>query len=87
MIPAEVIRRKRDGNELSAEEIGFLVSGITDGGLSDAQVGALAMALFLRGMDAGERVALTAAMTRSGTVMEWDLDRPVIEYVEAPSPN
>jgi thymidine phosphorylase len=37
------------------------------------------MALFLRGMDAGERVALTAAMTRSGTVLEWDLDRPVLD--------
>ena len=62
MLPAEVIRRKRDGAALSAEEIGFLVGGITDGGLSDAQVGALAMALFLRGMEAGERVALTEAM-------------------------
>ena len=38
MLPAEVIRRKRDGNELSADEIAFLVAGITDGGLSDAQV-------------------------------------------------
>src|SRR4029078_10362932 len=40
----EVIRKKRDGAALSTEEIGFLVGGITDGGLSDAQVGALAMA-------------------------------------------
>src|SRR5690349_23850380 len=37
------------------------------------------MALFLRGMDADERVALTSAMTRSGTVLEWDLDRPVVD--------
>ncbi|HET8758109.1 MAG TPA: thymidine phosphorylase, partial [Solirubrobacteraceae bacterium] len=79
MLAAEVIRRKRDGQALSREELEFLVAGITDGSLSDAQVGALAMALFLRGMDAGERVAFTAAMTRSGTVMEWDLDRPVID--------
>jgi thymidine phosphorylase len=79
VIPAEVIRRKRDGAALSAEEIAFVVAGITDGSLSDAQVGALSMALFLRGMDAGERVALTAAMTRSGTVIEWDLDRPVVD--------
>ena len=78
-IPAEVIRRKRDGAALSAEEIGFLVDGITDGGLSDAQVGALAMALFLRGMEAGERVALTEAMRDSGTVIGWDLDRPVLD--------
>ena len=78
-LPSEVIRRKRDGEALSAEEIGFLVGGITDGGLSDAQVGALAMALFLRGMEAGERVALTEAMRDSGTVIGWDLDRPVLD--------
>src|SRR3954465_11528740 len=79
MLPNEVIRRKRDGNALSADEIGFLVGGITDGGLSDAQVGALAMALFLRGLDGEERVALTRAMRDSGSVLEWDLDRPVLD--------
>jgi thymidine phosphorylase len=79
VLAAEVIRRKRDGHALSAEELSFLVAGITDGSLSDAQVGALAMALFLRGMAPEERVALTAAMTRSGTVLEWDLDRPVLD--------
>src|SRR5919109_2311573 len=79
MLAAEVIRRKRDGHALSREEIDFLVGGITGGGLSDAQVGALAMALFLRGMEPAERVALTAAMTRSGEVLEWDIDRPVLD--------
>jgi thymidine phosphorylase len=79
MLAAEVIRRKRDGHALSPGELAFLVGGITDGSLSDAQVGALAMALFLRGMEPPERVALTAAMTRSGTVLEWDLDRPVLD--------
>ncbi len=79
MLAAEVIRRKRDGNALSTGELQFLVGGITDGSLSDAQVGALAMAMFLRGMEPAERVALTAAMTRSGTVLEWDLDRPVLD--------
>jgi thymidine phosphorylase len=79
MLAPEVIRRKRDGGTLSAEEINFLVGGITDGGLSDAQVGALAMAFFLRGLEAGERVALTRAMRDSGTVLDWDLDRPVLD--------
>jgi thymidine phosphorylase len=79
VLAAEVIRRKRDGAALSRDEIDFLVGGITDGSLSDAQVGALAMAMFLRGMDADERVGLTAAMTRSGEVLEWDLDRPVLD--------
>jgi thymidine phosphorylase len=79
MLPAEIIRRKRDGASLSAEEIGDLVAGIADGALSDAQVGALAMALFLRGADADERVALTLAMRDSGTVLAWDLDKPVVD--------
>jgi thymidine phosphorylase len=75
----EVIRRKRDGRALTAEEIEWLVAGITDGSVSDAQVGALAMAIVLKDMDADERVALTGAMTRSGEVLAWDLDRPVLD--------
>jgi len=75
----EVIRRKRDGHALSAEEIEWLVTGITDGSLSDAQVGALAMAIVINGMQRDERVALTGAMTRSGEVLEWDLGRPVLD--------
>src|SRR5262249_48251456 len=79
MLAAEVIRRKRDGHALSNDEIAFLVEGITDGGLSDAQVGALAMALFMRGMEPAERVALTVGMRDSGTVLNWDLDAPVVD--------
>jgi thymidine phosphorylase len=82
MLVAELIRRKRDGEELSAGEVSELVAGIADGSVSDAQVGALAMAIFLRGMTASERVALTGAMTRSGDVLEWDdagLTGPVLD--------
>jgi thymidine phosphorylase len=68
---AELIRKKRDGGELTADEIEFLVAGITDGSVSDAQVGALAMAILLRGMTADERIALTGAKTRSGEVLDW----------------
>jgi thymidine phosphorylase len=71
MLVAELIRRKRDGGELSADEIQELVAGITDGSVSDAQVGALAMAIVWRGMNRDERVALTGAMMRSGEVLEW----------------
>jgi thymidine phosphorylase len=56
MLPGELIRRKRDGGELSADEIAQLVGGITDGTVSDAQVGALAMAIVWRDMTAAERV-------------------------------
>jgi thymidine phosphorylase len=75
VLAAELIRRKRDGGELSAEEIEFLVAGITDGSVSDAQVGALAMAIVWRGMSRDERIALTGAMTRSGDVLQWNGDR------------
>jgi len=79
LLVPEIIRKKRDGSALSADEIAFLVGGIADGGLSDAQVGALAMAFFLRGLDAEERVALTTGMRDSGTVLDWDLDKPVLD--------
>ncbi len=83
MLPQEVIRKKRDGLRLSDAEIDFLVKGIADGkGLADAQVGALAMALFLNGMDNAERVALTRAMTHSGEVLSWkgeNLPGPIVD--------
>jgi thymidine phosphorylase len=72
VIPQELIRRKRDGGRLSDEELEFVVRGIADGGLTDGQVAAFAMAVFFRDLDDGERVALTGAMTRSGRVLEWD---------------
>jgi thymidine phosphorylase len=79
VLAAELIRRKREGGELSAEEIGFLVAGITDGTVSDAQVGALAMAIVWRGMSKEERVALTGAMRDSGDVLEWDAGSRILD--------
>ena len=78
MIPQELIRRKRDGGRLADDELEFVVRGIAGGGLSDGQVAAFAMAVFFRDLDDGERVALTGAMTRSGTVLEWDAG-PVLD--------
>jgi thymidine phosphorylase len=82
MLTAELIRRKREGLELSDSEISQLVAGIADGTVTDAQVGALAMAIVWRGMSAAERVALTGAMTRSGDVLDWSaagLSGPVLD--------
>jgi thymidine phosphorylase len=82
MLTAELIRKKRDGRALSPAEIGQLVAGIADGSVTDAQAGALAMAIVWRDMSAEERVALTGAMTHSGDVLRWGdagLSGPVLD--------
>ncbi len=73
----ELLRAKRDGATWSADEVRRLALGIGDGTLSDAQVGALAMVAFLRGLDMDERTALTAGLRDSGEVLEWD--RPALD--------
>lgn len=62
----EVIRRKRDGMVLSDEDIARFVAGIADSSVSEGQVAAFAMAVFLKGMTVPERVALAMAMRDSG---------------------
>jgi thymidine phosphorylase len=71
LLPQELIRRKRDGGALESHEIEWFVRGIADGWVSDAQIGAFAMAVVLKGMTPDERVALTGAMMRSGEVLDW----------------
>lgn len=78
-LPQEVIRRKRDRLVLAGDDIARFVAGIADGSVSQAQVGAFAMAVFLNGMTADERLALTLAMRDSGTVLDWHLDGPVVD--------
>jgi pyrimidine-nucleoside phosphorylase len=68
--PQHIIARKRDGRELTRGEIAAFVRGATEGSWADYQLAALLMAIFLRGMTAAERVALTEAMMRSGTVAD-----------------
>src|SRR5262245_43220374 len=82
MLPQEIIRKKRDGGELSADEITFVVHGICDGSLSEGQVAAFAMAVFFRGMTTEERVALTLGLARSGSMLDWRglaLPGPVVD--------
>ncbi|MDP9138624.1 MAG: thymidine phosphorylase [Pseudomonadota bacterium] len=74
MLPQEVIRKKRDGQALSREEIGCMIGGLTTNRISEGQAAAFAMAVFLRGMSIDERVALTLAMRDSGRVFSWPKD-------------
>jgi len=75
-LPQEAIRRKRDGEALTEAEWRTLATGIADGTLADAQVAALAMAVYFRGMTATECAALTLGMRDSGDVLDWRADSP-----------
>ncbi|NLE46412.1 MAG: thymidine phosphorylase [Chloroflexi bacterium] len=66
----EVIERKRDGEELSREEIGFFIDGYVRGEIPDYQASALLMAVMLRGMTDSETRDLTLAMARSGETLD-----------------
>ena len=67
----DVIRKKRDGIELTREEIESLVNAYTRGDVPDYQVSAWLMAVVLRGMTRAETAALTDAMLRSGEVLDF----------------
>ena len=56
MLPQEIIRKKRDGQVLPANEIADFISGLVDGRVTDAQAAAFAMAVFFKGMTMDERV-------------------------------
>ncbi|HZZ18092.1 MAG TPA: thymidine phosphorylase [Opitutaceae bacterium] len=70
LFPQHVIARKRDGGELSQEEIAAFVRGATDRSWADYQLSALLMAIFIRGMTPKETVFLTEAMLKSGVVAD-----------------
>ncbi|MBB4952917.1 thymidine phosphorylase [Agrobacterium vitis] len=80
MRPVEIIRRKRDGMELSSAEIDSFIHALSRDELSEGQMAAFAMAVFLRGMSDTETVALTLAMRDSGAVFSFaKAGRPVCD--------
>ena len=82
MLFVDIIRKKRDGGTLSADEIEFFVAGLADNSIPAEQVSALAMAVFLNSMSFEEAGVLTRAMATSGRVLDWDgqeLVGPVID--------
>jgi thymidine phosphorylase len=82
MLAQEIIRKKRDKQPLSPEEIAFFVRGITDGSVSEGQVSALAMAVYFNDMSREERVAFTEGLRDSGDVLEWkslNLPGPILD--------
>lgn len=71
-----LIEKKREGQELTKEEIEFLIDGFTSGAIADYQMSAWAMAVFFKGMTAVETQHLTTAMMESGSVLEYPKDSP-----------
>ena len=82
MLFTDVIRKKRDGGELSTTEIEFFVAGLADHSIPTEQISALSMAIFLNGMSFEEAGKLTMGMANSGEVLNWSeskLDGPVVD--------
>ncbi len=79
--PAELIQRKRDGEELTADEIGELILGYARGEIPDYQLAAFCMAVYFRGLSPAETFALTDAMIRSGETLDLGkaLGRKVVD--------
>jgi len=79
-LPQEIIRKKRDGKILTQQDIENFVDGLVTEKFNDAQVGAMAMAIFQQGMETEEIVQLTHAMMHSGEVLAWpNVDRPIVD--------
>jgi len=79
--PAELIERKRNGGELTPEEIRELVLGHASGEIPDYQLAAFCMAVYFRGLTAVETLALTEAFVQSGSTLDLraELGRAVVD--------
>ena len=81
MLPQEIIRKKRNGEKLDAEEINFFIKGLCAGEIVDIQVASMTMAIFLNGLSKEETLALTLAMRDSGQKMSWSeiTEGPIVD--------
>jgi len=90
LLPQEIIRAKRDGESLTAEQITAFIGAVASSSestaaspsISDGQIAAFAMAVYFNGMSLDESVALTMAMRDSGRVLDWSrlaVDRPIVD--------
>jgi pyrimidine-nucleoside phosphorylase len=79
--PAELIQRKRDGEELSSDEIRELILGYARGEVPDYQLAAFCMAVYFRGLSPRETFALTDAMIASGETIDLgaEIGRKVVD--------
>ncbi len=74
-----IIAQVRNGDTPSDAELAWFTNGLASNNVSEAQAGAFAMAVCLKGLSDAGRVALTKGMRDSGDVLKWDLDGPVLD--------
>lgn len=81
MLPQEIIRKTRNRETLTAEEIKFFITAMSRGEIADIQAASFSMAVFLNGLSTAETLALTLAMRDSGEKLSWEeIDRgPVVD--------
>ena len=81
MLPQEIIRKTRNHEQLSAEEINFFIKKMTSGEIADIQAASWSMAIFLNGLSHEETLSLTLAMRDSGEKLEWKelADKPIVD--------
>jgi len=81
MLPQEIIRKTRNHKKLTAEEISFFITQLSEGKIADIQAASFSMAVFLNGLSSEETLALTLAMRDSGEKLSWEeLDNgPVVD--------
>jgi len=79
MLPAEIIRKKRDGSILTSNEIDEFIGAYVSGEIPDYQVSALLMAIFFQGMTPEETATLTRTMMNSGHTYQLSSERPLID--------
>jgi pyrimidine-nucleoside phosphorylase len=76
----DLIEKKRDGNELSEDELSWLIAAYTDGAVTDYQMSAFLMAVYFRSMTSDELAAWTSAMLHSGEVLDLsDIPGPKVD--------
>lgn len=81
MLPQEIIRKIRNKERLTAEEIKFFINGLCSGEVADVQAASFTMAVFLNGLSKDETLALTLSMRDSGARLAWPelADKPVVD--------
>ena len=87
MLPQEIIRKKRDGQTLTKQEIEEFVQGIDDWSITDGQISALLMAALINGLNNDEIIAFVNAIVETGIILNWDsvdLNGPVASVYTMP---